>query len=76
MSRGSTSSVAYLHGRSDVPVLDLREPLLKAKQGPRLYFRRDTHWNGRGVFIGRSGDHGRSGELVSGRASDARDGFQ
>jgi alginate O-acetyltransferase complex protein AlgJ len=33
-------------------VLDLREPLLKAKQGPRLYFRRDTHWNGRGAFIG------------------------
>jgi alginate O-acetyltransferase complex protein AlgJ len=43
---------AYLKGRSDVPVLDLREPLLKAKQGPRLYFRRDTHWNGRGAFIG------------------------
>jgi alginate O-acetyltransferase complex protein AlgJ len=43
---------AYLNGRSDVPVLDLREPLLKAKGGRRLYFRRDTHWNGRGAFIG------------------------
>ena len=43
---------AYLRSRSNVPVLDLREPLLRSKDANRLYFRRDTHWNGRGAFIG------------------------
>jgi alginate O-acetyltransferase complex protein AlgJ len=42
----------YLAEHTQLDLLDLREPLLKAKSRARLYHRRDTHWNDRGAFIG------------------------
>jgi hypothetical protein len=38
--------------RSNVNILDLREPLIKAKASGQLYYRTDTHWNNYGAFIG------------------------
>lgn len=42
--------IAYMKGHSDVPILDLREALLKAKPAGRIYKKTDTHWNDRGAF--------------------------
>ncbi len=36
---------------SDIPVLDLREPLLRAKALGRLYHKTDTHWNDLGAAL-------------------------
>jgi hypothetical protein len=44
--------VAYLHAHSDVPVVDLREPLQQAKAHERLYHFTDAHWNERGAYVG------------------------
>src|SRR5262249_1751341 len=44
--------LAYLKAHSDVPILDLREPLRQAKAQERLYDRTDTHWNERGGYVG------------------------
>jgi hypothetical protein len=44
--------VAHLAAHSDVPVLDLRRPLLAAKAGERVYDQTDTHWNDRGGYVG------------------------
>jgi len=44
--------ITYLHGHSDVPVLDLREPLRQAKAHERLYHYTDAHWNERGAYVG------------------------
>jgi hypothetical protein len=41
----------YLREHTSVDVLDLREPLLKAKAQGRLFYRRDTHWNHTGAFV-------------------------
>jgi hypothetical protein len=41
----------YLRAHSTVDVLDLREPLRRAKSGPPLYYPTDTHWNLLGGFI-------------------------
>jgi alginate O-acetyltransferase complex protein AlgJ len=41
----------YLRAHTQVELVDLRTPLLKAKSQGRLYFRRDTHWNDRGAFV-------------------------
>lgn len=38
--------------RVRVEILDIRQPLLQAKQRERLYHRTDSHWNDRGAFIG------------------------
>ena len=37
--------------RSPVQVLDLREPLCRAKAEVRVYHRTDTHWNDAGAFV-------------------------
>lgn len=42
----------YMRNRSDVTLLDLREPLLRSKSSALLYLRRDTHWNARGAMVG------------------------
>jgi alginate O-acetyltransferase complex protein AlgJ len=44
--------LAHLRAHSDVPVLDLREPLRQAKARERLFDVTDTHWNSRGAFVG------------------------
>lgn len=44
--------VAYLKTNSTVPVLDLREPLLRAKQTALTFHMTDTHWNDYGAFVG------------------------
>jgi hypothetical protein len=41
----------YLREQTNLDLVDLREPLLKAKSRARLYYRRDTHWNDRGAFV-------------------------
>jgi hypothetical protein len=41
----------HLRQHSDVAVVDLRDPLLEAKQRERIYHQTDSHWNDRGAFI-------------------------
>jgi alginate O-acetyltransferase complex protein AlgJ len=36
---------------SRIPAADLRTPLAAAKQAEQIYFKTDTHWNDRGVFV-------------------------
>ena len=38
--------------RSPVQMLDLREPLRRAKPEHRVYHRTDTHWNEAGAYVG------------------------
>ncbi|MGZ4961200.1 MAG: alginate O-acetyltransferase AlgX-related protein [Limisphaerales bacterium] len=42
----------YMKSHSTVTVLDLRQPLLRAKRNGVIYFQTDTHWNQEGGFIG------------------------
>jgi hypothetical protein len=35
-----------------VEVVDIRRPMLEAKEHERLYHRTDSHWNDRGAFVG------------------------
>jgi hypothetical protein len=42
----------YLLETTDVSVVDLRRPLLEAKQREQVYFRTDTHWDEAGAYIG------------------------
>jgi alginate O-acetyltransferase complex protein AlgJ len=42
----------YASLRPNVHFLSLRESLIDAKGGERLYYRQDTHWNSWGAFIG------------------------
>jgi len=46
--------VDYLATHSNINVLPLLDPLVKAKEsgGERLYFRHDTHWNTMGAYVG------------------------
>lgn len=37
--------ISHLHANSTVPVLDLRDVLLRNKQNHQLYYKTDTHWN-------------------------------
>ena len=43
--------VAYMRKNSTVPVLDLRDCLLKAKEQKRVYQFTDSHWNFFGAFV-------------------------
>jgi len=43
--------VTYLKENSNVEIIDLRPPLLAAKQSRRVYFQTDTHWNTLGGFV-------------------------
>jgi len=42
--------VAHLGRTTDVPVLDLRGPLERAKARIRIYHKTDTHWNDHGAY--------------------------
>jgi alginate O-acetyltransferase complex protein AlgJ len=44
--------VAHLRAYSTVPVVDVRQPLLEAKERERVYHITDAHWNDRGAYIG------------------------
>ncbi len=43
--------IAYLDSHSDFRILDLREPLRRAKSLGPLYVRTDTHWNELGAYL-------------------------
>jgi hypothetical protein len=43
---------AYLQAHSDFRIVDLREPLLQARDRERLYCITDSHWNERGGYLG------------------------
>jgi hypothetical protein len=63
----------YLHGHSDLRVVDLRVPLFDGKARERVFHVTDTHWNDRGAFIG-------SNEILraaapAGVRPDSRDAF-
>ena len=47
-------SFADMVARTPVEFVDLREPLRRAKHTEQVYYRQDTHWNDRGVFVGYS----------------------
>ena len=38
-------------GETDVQVVDVRPPLMEAKQRERVYYLTDTHWNDRGALV-------------------------
>jgi alginate O-acetyltransferase complex protein AlgJ len=44
--------ISYLHRYSDIPVLDLRPAIIKAKKNGPLYMKGDNHWNSRGAYYG------------------------
>src|SRR5204863_1593742 len=44
--------LAGWHADSKLTVLDLRGPLIEAKQHAQVYFRSDTHWSPAGCFTG------------------------
>ena len=46
--------LGYLRLHSNMPILDLREALLQAKDSFPVYYRTDTHWNDYGGFVGYS----------------------
>jgi alginate O-acetyltransferase complex protein AlgJ len=41
----------YLRKTTDVTVVDLRQPLLQAKQREQVYFRTDSHWDEAGAYV-------------------------
>ena len=43
---------AYMREHSDVPMLDLRQPVREAKTLGTCFLKTDTHWNLLGAFIG------------------------
>jgi alginate O-acetyltransferase complex protein AlgJ len=44
--------IAHLKSHSTLTILDLRAPLLAAREEGLLYYRTDTHWNNRGAYVG------------------------
>jgi alginate O-acetyltransferase complex protein AlgJ len=42
----------HLKANSQLSVVDLRDPLVRAKEQGRVYYRTDTHWNNRGAYAG------------------------
>ncbi len=44
--------VAHLRARTDLDVVDLRAPLLRAKERRRVYHKTDNHWNDLGAYAG------------------------
>jgi alginate O-acetyltransferase complex protein AlgJ len=44
--------MAYAPAHSGLSIIDLREPLLRAKSAERVYHKTDSHWNERGAFAG------------------------
>lgn len=67
--------IAYLHGHTDVAVLDLRPALLARKKIEQVYFRTDTHWNDAGAFAGYQEILRAASQAVAGLAPRARAQF-
>ncbi|WP_277668747.1 alginate O-acetyltransferase AlgX-related protein [Caproiciproducens galactitolivorans] len=44
----------YLTKNTTIPVINLKNDLLKAKQKQTVYFKTDTHWNQVGAYVGYS----------------------
>jgi hypothetical protein len=44
--------VEHLRAHTGVTVLDVREPLRRARERERVYHVTDSHWNDRGAFVG------------------------
>jgi len=44
--------MAYAPAHSHLSIIDLREPLLRAKSAARVYHKTDSHWNEQGAFAG------------------------
>lgn len=44
--------VHYIEKYTDLDFIDLREPLQKAKQQTRVFYKTDSHWNDMGGFYG------------------------
>ncbi len=42
----------HLNLHTDVQILDMRASFLREKTKEQLYYRTDTHWNGRGAYLG------------------------
>jgi hypothetical protein len=42
----------HLGKHSNLTVIDLRSPLLEAKERRQVYYRTDTHWNNQGAYSG------------------------
>ena len=42
----------YVQNHTDLEFIDLRGPMLEAKQSSRVFYKTDTHWNDMGGFIG------------------------
>jgi hypothetical protein len=42
----------YLKENSNIKVVELKDNLLQSKHESRVYFKADTHWNPKGMFIG------------------------
>jgi alginate O-acetyltransferase complex protein AlgJ len=43
--------MGHMKAHSTVPIIDVREEFLAAKEHERLYDFTDSHWNGRGAFL-------------------------
>ncbi len=44
--------LAYSRQHTTLPIIDIRDTLLSAKNRYRLYYQTDTHWNNAGTLIG------------------------
>jgi hypothetical protein len=44
----SDQVLRYMKAHQGIPILDLRPPLLEARQAGQVYYRTDSHWNGLG----------------------------
>jgi hypothetical protein len=44
--------MAHMRTHSRVEILDLREPLIRAKEKHPTYMRTDSHWNSYGAYVG------------------------
>ena len=44
--------MAHMRARSGVEIIDLREPLIRAKEELPTYMKTDSHWNSYGAYVG------------------------
>ena len=42
----------FLDAKHDFELIDLKEPILKAKDTVQLYYKNDSHWNDYGAYLG------------------------
>ncbi len=48
----ASQRINYLKENTDIAIVDLRQPLLSAREKYQTYYKADTHWNSYGSFIG------------------------